>query len=238
MPVLSTVPTSRRCYLSQAELVQYADITITDTTEADDQISQAEEMIDAYVGPQNKFYKTTLARKATAGGSSSITLQLEDQNVYDADFFKWCEIELIGGTGAGQRRTITASTYAGVLTVQSAWTTPPDATSFYKIYQLGKFPRYEDVMYYAEVAPYTYYKSIPEAVKRAVAAQVEFMITMGASFFNTDKADKDSERIGDYAYSRSGGGNNVGGGIVRLISPKAKAALRGIMNRTGEIVAE
>lgn len=235
MSVASTVPTSRRCYLSQAELQQFADITVTDATEADDQISQAEEIVDSYVGPQLRFYNQTLVRRASAGGGSTLTLHADDQNIFENDYFKWCQVEIIGGTGEGQRRTITTSTKAGVLTVQTAWTSAPDSTSMYKIYQLGKFPRYRDVTYYTQDTPYTYYKSIPEQVKRAVAAQVEFIIAMGASYFSTDKSMKQSESIGDYSYTMNGGLNGSSNPLSRMIAPKAKIALRGIMVRSGEI---
>lgn len=232
MPVASTTPTSRRSYLSQSELEQFANITVTDATEADDQISQAEEMIDQYIGAQQKFYPYTLNGRATAGGASSITLAAIHQSTMQKDYLKWCEIEIIGGTGAGQRRKITAQTYEGVITVDSAWSTAPDSTSVYKIYQLGKLPRYKDVYFDSENSPQQYYKSIPENVKRAVAAQVEFMIEMGSRFFSSDQIEKVSESIGDYSYTNAESHQGVG----RLIAPKAKMLLKGIRNITGQIV--
>ena len=225
--------TSRRGYLSQTELSQFADITITDATEADDQISQAEELIDAYVGPQQKAYPHELKGRVASGGSLSLTLQSTQQNIYYADYFKYCELEIIGGTGAGQRRIITGSTLAGVLALASAWSATPDSTSFYRIYQLGKFPRACDSMLYSEQSPTTYYKNIPETVKRATAAQVEYRVSMGPNFFETDQSGKASEHIGDYSYQNAEGTT----GAERLIAPKAKLLLRGIKSRIGEIVA-
>jgi hypothetical protein len=230
--VQSTVPTSRRGYLSQSELEEFANYTVTDTTEADDKISQAEEMIDAFVGSQIKHFESDITGRPAASGATSLTLQSNQQNLYDIDYFKLCEIEIIGGTGAGQRRKITGSTLAGVLTVDSAWVNNPDTTSFYKIYQLGKFPREQDVICYTENAPTTYYKQIPEAVKRAVAAQVEFIVEMGDDYFASDRAEKDSESIGDYSYANAAGA----AGVFKLIAPKAKLLLRGFRNRTGSIV--
>jgi hypothetical protein len=232
MSIDSAAPTSRRGYLSRAELAQYANITITDTAEADDRISQAEELIDAYVGPQNKFLQTQLTGRAITGGSLSITLQTNQQNIYEADYFSLCEIELLGGTGAGQRRKCTSSTKAGVLTIDSAWTTTPDSTTFYIIYQLGKFPRQQDVKYYSEQSPNTYYKLIPENIKRAIAAQVAYAIEMGDSFFAGDETDKTEERIGDYSYVKA----ERSGGVAKLIAPRAKILLRGYINRTGQIM--
>src|SRR3990167_2995659 len=227
----TTSYTSRRGYLTQTELAEFTDITVTDAAEADDQINQAEEMIDAYVGSQQKFYDYELKGKAAAGGSSSITLQSNQQSIYDIDYFKLCEVEIIGGTGVGQRRKVTASTLAGVLTVDTAWTTTPDSTSFYKIWQLGKFPRQQDVHFYSEQTPSTYYKSIPEAVKRAVAAQVEYRIAMGEAFFKTDASEKVSERIGDYSYENASSQGVGTLGVEKLIAPKAKLLLRGIKSR-------
>lgn len=232
MGIQSTLPTSRRGYLSQDELKQLANITITDATEADDKISQAEEMIDAYVGPQDKYMVESIKGLASAGAASSITLETSQQNTFDIDYFKLCEVEILGGTGVGQRRKITASTKAGVLTVDSAWTTPPNNTSFYKISQIGKFPRGCDVETYTSGVNTTYYKSIPEAIKRAVAAQVEYFIEMGDAFFAGDKSEMESESIGDYSYTK---GQGVGS-IAKLISPKAKILLKGIFNRLGQIV--
>lgn len=234
MGILSSVATSRRSYLSKTELEQYANITITDEDEADDVISQAEEMIDAYCGFQEKAIKDVFEGKCvSAGGTNTFYLDSLQLNVWQKDYLKWCEVEIIGGTGAGQRRKITASEYvSGLCTVDSNWSVVPDTTSFYRIYQLGKFPRYCDTHYYDRDGVGQYYKSIPEAVKRATAAQVAFIKEMGDGFFNTDKTSKQSESIGDYSYTKGG---NSRSNIYSLIAPKAKLHLRGITYRAGSL---
>lgn len=232
MGVTSTQPTSRRGYLSQSELEQLANITITDATEADDRISQAEEMIDAYVGYQNKYMPEKIIGLTDTAGASTLTLETAQQNTYSADYFKLCQVEILGGTGVGQRRKITGNTKEGVLTVDTAWSTIPSSDSLYRIEQIGKFPRHCDVVSYTNGATTTYYKAIPEAIKRAVAAQIEYLIEMGDSFFAGDKSEMQSESIGDYSYTK---GNGVSG-IAKLISPKAKTLLNGIFNRTGVLV--
>lgn len=233
MAVLSTTPTSRRGYLSQAELQQYADITITDTAEADDRINQAEEMIDAYVGFQDKALREEITgRCVSVGGSNFLYLDRDQLNVYQNDYFKLCEVEILGGTGEGQRRKITTSDYAsGKITVDSNWVTTPDTTSFFRIYQLGKFPTIQDLKYYTDSTPYQYYKQIPEAVKRAVAAQIEFVINMGDAYFSSDKTIKQSEHLSTYSYTLAEGQR----GINRLIAPKAKLLLTQVRNRVGAI---
>jgi hypothetical protein len=228
MSVSSALATSRRNYLSQTELAQMANITITDTAEADDVINQAEEMIDGYIGFEDKFIPMQISETVERASTLSFTLDAIHQNCYDRDHFKGCEVEIIGGTGEGQRRKITASTREGVCTIDSAWTTLPDSTSFYNIYQLGKFPRYQDVKFSNE-DPIVIYKSIPEAVKRAIAAQVEYIIEMGDSYFNGDKANIKSESIGDYSYTK----DKVG--TASLIAPKAKQLLHGLVNRVGQL---
>lgn len=141
---------SRRQYLTQSELTKYANITISDPTQADNQISLAEEIIDSFVGFQDQFFDVDFANivEGLAQGGSATTLILENRhsNVFLTNFFSFCEIEIIGGAAAGQRTIIQSSTYPNtVLTFRDALTTPIDKTSFYRIYQLGKFPRKRDV---------------------------------------------------------------------------------------------
>lgn len=219
---------SKRNYLTQTELAQYADITITDSTEADDQITQAEEDIDAYVGPQDRAVSGEYLGRMAAVSGSTFTLESDHQNQFYDDFFTFCVVQILGGTGVGQIKRITSSTYAGVITVES-WDTTPDTTSIYKIYQLSKFPTIHEEFFDADHTPNKYYKHILNEVVRAVAAQVEYRIQMGNAFFAGDKAHLTGESFGDYSYSKQETS------ISNLIAPKAKAYLRGIMNRKGII---
>lgn len=230
MSITSTKPTSRRGYVSKAEVAQFTGAL--ENTIDDDIIGKAEEMIDAYVGFHKKFLEIKINGKASAVGASSLTLQTNQQNVYDVDYFVLCEIEIIGGTGAGQRRKITGSTKEGVLTVDTAWTTGLDTTSYYVIYQLGKFPRVSDVIYDSQNTPNTYYKTIPEAIKRATCAQYEYIVEMGASFFIGSASYVTSESIGDYSYQA----NSTVADNLTYIGEKAQTFLRGYINRVGKIV--
>ena len=212
-----------------------ADVTSTDDDEFEDHVSQAEELIDAYVGPQEMHIHRVYHGKAESATSTTLVDASDDSNLDDHDngFFAYCEVEIIGGTGSGQQRFITASSKSGAsITVAPAWSTTPDSTSIYQIFQLGKFPRRQDV--YHEPDSLTYHKSIPEAIKRAVAAQVQFIIEMGDDYFSGDTADKDSESIGNYSYSRGTGG--AGSSVSRLIGPKAKSLLRGYKNLKGKLI--
>lgn len=235
MSVDSAVPLSRRGYLSSDELVQFADITINDADEATDQINQAEELIDSYVGNQDKFLPAEYYGEVQSASSLNLTLDPDHQDKFDKDFFKWCQIEIISGTGEGDRRRITTSTRAGVVTIANAWDTAPVAGSIYKITQVGEFPRLRDVKHLDNLSTPLYAKSIPENIRRAVAAQVQFFIEMGDQYFASDKINKDSERIGNYSYEKDKGGA-ASGELEKLIAPKARLLLRGYRRRIGQII--
>lgn len=226
---------SRRNYLGIPELEEYANITVTDESEAYDQISQAEEMIDAYVGFQTPF----LHKEMIAKVSSAVDKTLYDVNntvslFHYNNYFAGCWLEIIGGTGIGQLRRIVSSDFEQKsVTYEGASLSPAaDETTVFRIYQLGKFPRADDVRQIPNDT--TYYKFIPEAVRRAVAAQVQFMINMGEDFFANDASDKTSENFGNYSYSK--GGASKSGTISKLIAPKAKTLLRGYVRLTGTLV--
>lgn len=224
MKIDSASPTSRRGYLSQSELEQFANINIIDSDEADDVISQAEELIDNYVKRANKFINRNYTGVADNGTTTTLTDSLLD-NLAE-NFFSGCELEIVGGINAGERRRITTSK-DGVLTISQAFSSAIDDTSAYKIFQLGLFPRYQDVFYKSGV----YYKSIPEAIKRATAAQVEFIIDKGDEYFS-GPTDYTSEQIGDYSYTRKLAGEES------MIAPKAKMFLKGFINRVGILEVE
>ena len=66
-------------------------------------------MIDSYVGAQQPAVSVTLLGLASAGSATGLTLQTNQQNVYEKDYFKTCLVEIIGGTGEGQRTVCTGT---------------------------------------------------------------------------------------------------------------------------------
>ena len=221
---------SRRKYTTGAEISEYADIIIDDSTEADDQITQAEEMIDAYVGFQTKHVRVKFEGIATDGTTTTLIDTSDDTPLnYNDNYFNYCEVEIVAGSNVGEKRSIASSVKTTkAITVDTAFTSEIDSTSVYVIRQLGKFPRQEDVFTKTVSGASVYYKSIPEKVKRAVAAQLQYVIEKGTEFF-VGATDKDSEKIGDYTYS-------VKEGADRLIAPKARLILKGIVNRKGKAI--
>lgn len=207
---------------------------VSGSTEA--QVALAEALIDDYVGYQDRWYQHEVIGKIT-GAVGSVLYDTSDESplgVSDGTFNK-CVIEIIGGTGIGQRRVLTDSDEGdeSVTFTGSAFNPALDSTSIFKIYQLAKFPRRKDGYVKDEVI----YKAIPEAVREATIAQVEFIIAKGDDYFEGDGAEFDSENIGNYSYNR--GQSSAGqSALVKLISPRARTLLRGIKNRTGRLIAE
>lgn len=218
---------SRRHYVTAAEVAEYTNGAYIAGDVTDDSLSRAEEIIDAYVGYQEKFVAEIADGLAQTGDANGFQVEAQQANASQMDYYKGCEVEIIGGTGAGQRRIISGSTFAGAITVETAFSPALDSTSYYRIYQLGKFPRAQDVTFDGRHTPQRYYKWVPEAVKRATAAQWEFIKKMGDDFFRTDQANYQSESIGNYSYSKKQGQTGA------MIAPKAKEYLRGIVNRKG-----
>lgn len=219
----------KRQYVTATEVNEDIGFTPTDV-----QICDAEELIDWYVGPQQKFFTRTLVGLNSGGTSTgSIRLQSNQRNIYYPDYFKYCWVQIVDGTGAGGIGLIASNDMVGTLTLASdqQFTSSVDNTSYYRIYQLGKFPRVQDTIFDGFNTPQKYRKWIPDAVRRATMAQIEFMNKMGANYFNTDTTGMASEKIGDYSYQRG----SAAQGKEAMIAPKAKTYLRGIMNRKGEM---
>ena len=229
MGISSNLPISRRGYLSIDELQQLADISVTDDDEAADQISQAEEIIDSYIRNSSKFIPSPRNGKATDGSTTTLIDTSSDSPFnQDDDYYKGCEIEIIGGTNVGERRRVSGyDKDTQKITVSDAFASAIDGTSVFEIYQVGLFPRVIDVWHQHE----TYYKRIPEAIKRAIAAQVEYIIEKGSSFF-LGATDDESESIDDYSHKR------VNAGMRSMIAPKARMFLRGFVSRIGKLKAE
>lgn len=227
---------SQRNYLTIPELEQFADIVVTDAAEALDQISQAEELIDSYVGYQNRFMPRPKTGQATAVISKTI-FDIDNRtnlDVYDG-FYEGCILRIVGGSGKGSSRLIASSNKLAKSVTYEGELIALDSTSIFEISQLGKFPRRKDVVMNRDST--LYLKSIPEAVRRATAAQVEYMIGMGAEFFSGDDADYNSENIGSYGYSKGSTSGNMNANI-KMIAPRARTLLRGYKNSTGVILRE
>lgn len=221
---------TRRNYITDAQ--KPADST-------DDQIALAEEIIDAYVGYQERFIEHESDGEATS---------LIDQAIYDTssrsdlakidDYFAGCIVEILSGDAAGEVRTIASSSRADKSITYSGEALSGFAVGdIFRIYQLAKFPRKKDVMSRTnDSGAVRYYKSIPRLVRDATIAQVEYIIEQGDDFFVGDSSDVTSENIGNYGYSR---GSNAGSqsAIIKMIAPRARHILKPLKNSLGRLEA-
>lgn len=218
---------TRRQYITEADVEEYSDISVTDSSEAEDRMNLAEVMVDSYVGFITKHIRGKYSGQATSGSNDYIIDISGDSplNDYDDDYFTYCEVEIIGGTGKGQVRTISShEPDSSKITVNEDWSTNPNSTSFYVIRQLGKFPRPEDVY---QNTDNKYFKQIPDAVKQATLSQFEYIVEKGDDFF-AGAVDYSEEELGDYKY-KSKDKN-------RALSPQARQIIKPLVNRKGRMI--
>lgn len=140
---------------------------------------------------------------ATAGAASTLTNGAKNWGVNQWTNY---QVRITGGTGIGQVRTIASNT-ATVLTVSSAWTTAPDATSTYEI------TCNEDYIYYMGTASVNMYRysisadtwtlMAPTTARAAAPAAGMGAVAIGASGEAT-WADETNIKDGRYIYSPRG----------------------------------
>lgn len=229
--------TTLRNYLSIPDLQKLADITVTDNQEALRQLERAEAAIDDYVGWQDQDVQNDFRGMVSAVNNDTEIIDTNPASqlhVIDG-YFARCVIEIIGGAGVGQVRYISTSSFDDrSVTVADAFDTPLDTTSFYRIYQLAKFPRAAKDVYSRQDGRF-FFKTVPEQVRKAVAAQIEFMIQQGDAFFVGNMADMQSEHIDNYSYAKANAGQSP---IVSALAPRARTLLRGYKNSLGTLNAQ
>lgn len=230
------ITTTLRNYLSISELETLGGLEVLDDTEALRQIARAEAAVDNYVGNQLLAIDGSYTGKITAvDGKTIFDTEGSSHLTLNDGYFAGGVIEIVSGTGKGQARAIESSNKdARSITTVDDWDTAPDTTSYFKIYQLGSFPRYEDA--YTSADGLFHFRSVPDAIKQAVVAQIEYSIAQGEGFMNGDDSSFTSEKIGNYSYSKGDGSGSYAG--VTLTSPRARNLLRGFKRSIGELQAD
>jgi hypothetical protein len=118
----------------------------------------------------NTEYKAFATGTATAGGASTLTNSVK---TWATNQWTNYQIRIVSGTGAGQIRTIASNT-GTVVTVGSAWTTQPDATSVYSIEGNDDFIYYMGnnavTLYRYSISANTWTTLSPVAARSGVAA--------------------------------------------------------------------
>lgn len=225
-----------RGYLTDA---QYQSITGKPSlgTSADAIIGRAETIIDGHLGFwQPAFYQhwQGIAQVASATGLTLATAHINSLN-NTRDMLKGLVCEFLSGAAEGKFVTIKSQAPDGTITFDSM-TPAPAAGDIYHIYQLGKVPRAgeRDYTTFVDNGVTIYAKSVPAALREAVAHQVAYMQELGDAFFDGTALNMSGERFGSYGYTKAESAQ----GAKAIIAPKARQSLSGtgLINRTGVIL--
>jgi len=228
-------------YIRPAEL---PDILVTMATVTNEEmaarfISDAEHIIDAYVGPAPKFYIDSTGESdalLASGATAWFGNRWGDRHPN-----YWARggvyVEIIDNAPAaviGEERLIVASDN-GFVTLASGFSVDVPAGALFNFVQRSRFPRWSDRM--ATDMP-----DMPPQVKRATAFQVEYGFLFGSEQFGLSDpsvADGESTEIqsrsyaSGYAESRAVGSASSKRGLALLIAPRARAELRELLGVTG-----
>lgn len=203
-------------------------------------LTLAEQLIDAYVGYQEKYLPGQIQGEITSLLADEVIVDESPTSVLNqpgiVDRYKNCIIEWLSGQRAGDTDVIRASDGDSSSVTYTGNTSQAIAVGdIFRIWQPLKFPRRQDVIVRSTTLS-TIYKTIPDAVKQAVYAQVEFIIEQGDDYFTGLDSEVESENIMSYGYSR--GSNSGQSAAVKMVSPKARVLLRGIKNIKGQLHPE
>lgn len=149
-------------------------------------------------------FKSFAAGTATAGGASTLT---NSAKAWATNQWANSQIRITAGTGAGQIRTVASNTGTAI-TVSSAWTTTPDATSQYSIEGNDDFIYFMGnnavTLYRYSVSANTWTTLTP-GVARAAAPGAGMGGSWIYSVSAADWTDENAIQNGRYIYSFRGG---------------------------------
>ncbi len=111
--------------IGSVDLVGASDFTLANQGTNGRQVTIGAKTIASASGSSQQYETNT----ATSGGASTLTRTGAGWTVNEHD---GRAIEITAGTGSGQTRNIASNT-ADTITVETAWSTEPDATSVYRI---------------------------------------------------------------------------------------------------------
>jgi len=213
--------------------------SVTDEALAAQFISDAERIIDAYVGPGPRFhnpYTFTTAATLVSGGTTLSGVQgASDSSRPNYYAVGGVYVEVVGGAAAasliGQRRRVVSSSGAD-LTLASGFAA--DLASGAELYftQDSAFPRAWDQDLWG--AP-----KLPTGLDAAVAAQVEYGISFGSEGFGLSDSNVVTDESGDVTSRTYGSGYSESRdprrreGMAVWVGPRARVLLRRLLNSGG-----
>jgi hypothetical protein len=216
---------------------------VTDHDLAATFITDAERMIDAYVGSMPRFYPDLTGTFDVELPSGSLTISGSSFGNRRPDYWakggNYLIITDVPGSPTsaliGTKRLIVAST-SGTVTIGTGYTEAVPAGVGYYTHQESRFPRWCDTDPHGT-------PRLPDELEQAVAYQVEYGIAYGSESYGlgddavvTGDDGAVSSRTYGSGYSESrvtGAGAGSRGGLAAWVAPKVRAILRELLNATG-----
>lgn len=235
------MPFSRFNYLGTSGLAELIPTMsgVTDHALAAKFITDAERMIDAYVGPMPRFYSDLTGAFDAQLASGALTISGTSFGNRRPNYWARGGHHLIitdvpgAPTSAliGTKRLIVASS-SGTITIAAEYTEAvPSGTSYYT-HQESRFPRWCDSDPHGT-------PQLPDELNQAVAWQVEYGIAYGSEAFGlgddalvTGDDELVTSRTYGSGYSESRRAE-ARQGLASWVAPKARAILRSLINAAG-----
>lgn len=225
-------------YLQTSELATYIH-TMSGVTGGDlaaSFITDAERIIDAYVGPGQRFYSQLTGNPSAAVASGATTLPSRIFGSRRPNY--WAKggvyVEVLSGADAsiiGQRRLVVASTIES-LTLDTGFDAALTAATQFIFIQESAFPRWWDSNVLGD-------PRMPPALKIATALQVEYGIAYGSEAFGLGDPAISDDQAGNIQSRSYGSGysesidTRKAESLARWIAPRARVILRPLLNSTG-----
>lgn len=226
-------------YLEPSELAPFVHTisSVTDEDTAAKFITDAERIIDAYVGPFPKFYPDMTLDLTATLSSGSTTLSTRTVGERRPNYWARGGVYVIVKDGpsalVGERRLVVGSDDEQLTLVSGLSADLPSGSGKLILRQESRFPRACDVD--AQADPI-----MPYLLKQAVAWQVEYALHFGTEDFGLGDPGVVTQRDAELQSRSYGGGYSESRdvsvaprGLGRLVAPKAAAVLSRLMNRTG-----
>jgi hypothetical protein len=231
------VPYSELNYLRPSQLLDYVHslASVTSEAQAVKHISDAERIVDAYVGKGPRYHRVplnvALVAPALSGATDLETNQSGDPNYWAQGGAYVVLREGVAAAHIGQARLVVLSD-EGAWTLASGFDVALPTTVRLDFEQRSAFPREWDVDSHSN-------PRLPDLLARAVAYQVEFALTngdlgMGAPAPVADTGGVQSRVYGS-GYSETRSVLTPVTGLGLHVAPKARDILRVLINSTGRL---
>jgi hypothetical protein len=235
------VPYSTYNYILPSELAAYIHTMASVTNEAlaATFISDAERVIDAFAGPGPQFYQRLGGDTAALVASGATTLTSDIFGSRRPDYWAagGAYIHIVSAADAslnGERRLVVGSANPNTVTLASGFGAALAAGAQFQFQQESAFPRIWDQDTWGN-------PDMPELLKAAVAAQVEYGIIYGSEAFGLGDTNIVADTNGDVTSRSYGSGYSESrdarrrDGMAVWIAPRARVLMRRLLASTGKL---